>query len=331
MFSDFSRDSRLLILPFSPLTLIDAIVISLFFLVLGLLHFDFIPELLLLCFLIFSFWAGWWLVHECPCDLLFKGWVGCWDPFIFCFLIMGGLRWCWYGHWSRLLIRFGLVFPRAGVIPFGRVCRLPFGRVGRLFSGRVGRLPFGRVSRLPFGKVGRLPFGRICRLPFGRVGRLLCGRVGRLPFGRVGRRWVGSLLAGLVDCLLAGLVGYLLAGLVGCLLAGCLLSGLVWCCFLAPLLETDSGGDDVSYVIDVWFPNVTLLVGILDVLFASSGVQFARGLHWWLPLALCPHVSRRNGAVSWLLGEGCGIGFFCGSPAILGMVCGLVFWGMGIS
>ena len=49
MSSVFSKDSRLLIMPFSPLTLIDAIVISLFFRVLGLLPFSFVPGLLLLC------------------------------------------------------------------------------------------------------------------------------------------------------------------------------------------------------------------------------------------------------------------------------------------
>ena len=60
MFSVFSRDSRLLIVPFSPLTLIDAIVISLFFSCSGSSPLWFYSGVVtdLFWFLIFSFYAG---------------------------------------------------------------------------------------------------------------------------------------------------------------------------------------------------------------------------------------------------------------------------------
>ena len=330
MFSVFSRDSRLLILPFSPLTLSDAIVISLFFFV----------------FCVFSTLI---LFRSCYCFVLFLGlqflswlmagsWVSMWfvvqgvgrvlGSIHFLFPYRGRARWCWYGHWSRLLIRFGLVFPRAGVMPFGRVGRLPFGRICRLLFGRVCRLPSGRVNRLPYGRVGRLPFGRICGLPFGRVGRLLFGRVGRLPFGRLGRLplgRVGRLPFGRIGRLPFGRIGRLPFGRIGRLPFG-RIGRLPFGKVGMVLLFGTSVGDGFRWGrrVKCYWRLISkcdpFLVGILDVLFAFSGVQFARGLHWWLPLALCSQVSSRNGAVSWLLGEGCGIGFFCGNPTILGMV-----------
>ena len=119
MFSVFGRDSRLLILPISPLTLIDAIVISLFFLVLGLFLFGFNPELLLLCF---GSWSSvsmlvdtWFVsVHVICCSW---GGLGVGSHSLFVFFSWAGLGGAArYGYWSRLLIRFGLAFSRAGVL-----------------------------------------------------------------------------------------------------------------------------------------------------------------------------------------------------------------------
>ena len=179
IFSVFRAVSRLRILPLIPLTLMVAMVISLFFLILGLRLFFWSCCFCFFCCCFIGLCGSFllaWFDWECCCFFLWIGvlW-GVWEsdfPFFHC--------------WSRL--------PFGWYVPFGAVIELLSGRGSGLFLVWGGRLPFGRGGRLPFcGRVGRLPFcGRGGRLPF-------CGRGGRLPF-----------LSGVVGCLFS-------AGVVGCL------------------------------------------------------------------------------------------------------------------
>ena len=185
IFSVLRAASRLLFLPLIPLTLMVAMVISLFFLIRGLRFFLGVVALLFWSFFVVGgvVVPGVHLVyfenHGCLIFILVWGfllgvggvWVGgCFRTFGLSFF---------RGRWSRLSFGGGGV----GRLPCGRVGRLPF---GRLPCGRVGRLLyFGRVGRLPCGRVGRLSwFDRVDGLLYGRIGRLPYGRVGRLPYGR---------------------------------------------------------------------------------------------------------------------------------------------------
>ena len=190
IFSVLRAASRLLILPLIPLTLMVAMVISLFFYP-GLSFFAWCRGIVVLVFFVVGgvVVPGVHLVYfESHCCLIF---IIVWG---FLLGIGGGLVGgsfrtfglsSFRGRWSKLPFGGGGV----GRLPCGRVGRLPCGRIGRLpYFGRVDRLPYGRIGRLPYGRVGRLPCGRVGRLPCGRIGKLPCGRDGRLPyFGRVGR------------------------------------------------------------------------------------------------------------------------------------------------
>ena len=195
IFSVCSRDSRLFIFPLRPLTLMLAMVISLFFLILCLLF-----SVASVCFTISFCWSS----------LLLS--VVSW---FVATMVIGGT--CWY-----LLLVFVLVLLSLFLTCLG--CFLAAGAGCPLFRFMASR---PRLSGAALGGVGFFSRGVVCCPLVGGEGCPLVGGGDCLLAGRV-----GCLFAGGIDCLLAGWVGCILAGWVDCRLAGwvgCLLAGGLTC------------------------------------------------------------------------------------------------------
>ena len=215
IFSVLSTDSRLLILPCIPLTLMVAMVISLFFLILFLLFF---PGCMVVSFWVVGAFLG----------LLSVSFAVGFRVMFASGAICGADSWggsfrtgSWFG--SGGLCCFSVLCAGAGCLILVRpLCPSAADACG---LGLVGCLLEGWVCCLLAGGIGCLLAGWVGCLLAGWVGCFLAGRIGCLLAG-----WFGCLLAGGVGCLWAGWLGCLLAGWVGCLLAvwvGCLLAGWV--------------------------------------------------------------------------------------------------------
>ena len=278
IFSVLSTDSRLLILPFIPLTLMVAMVISLFFLILFLLFF---PGCVVVSFgvvgpflglLSVSFMVGFRVMFASGTICGADSWGGSFRA--------GS----WFG--SGGFCCFSVSCAGAGCLILIRpLCSSAsnacgVGWVGCLLAGGVGCLLAGGIGCLMAGWLGCLLAGWLGCLLAGRVGCLLAGGIGCLLAG-----WVGCLLAGWVGCLLAGWVGCLLAGWVGCLLAGwegCLLVGWVGC-----LLAGWVGFTSYRWVVVRGFRKVTFFFGrqfiefyLWAVLERMVSMALANSLSW---------------------------------------------------
>ena len=223
IFSVLRAASTLLILPLIPLTLMAAMVISLFFLIRGRRFFLGVVTLLFWSFLwlvgLLSLASVWFTLRIMVASFLSLCGVSSWELVVFVLVVVSGLLGC------------PLSLDDGAGCPLG-VAEL----VGCLVAGLVGCLVAGLVGCLVEGLVG-------CLILAGLVGCLVAGLVGCLDMagliGYLTAGLVGCLMAGLVGCLVAGLVGCLMAGLVGCLMAGlvdCLTAGMVGCFIMAGLV-----------------------------------------------------------------------------------------------
>ena len=293
IFSVLRAASRLLILPLIPLTLMVAMVISLFFLIRG--------RRFLLCVVVLLFWSSLWLVGLLSLAsvwitlrvmvasfLSFCG-VSTWELVMVWSVVVPGLLGCPLSVDDGAGCPLGvaeligcLVAGLVGCLVAGSVgCLVLAGMVGCLMAGLVGCLMAGLVDCLMAGLVGCLMAGLVGCLVAGLVGCLMAGLVGCLMAGLVGclvAGLVGCLVAGMVGCLMAGLVGCLVAGLVGCLVAGlvgCLMAGLVGClmaglvgCLVAGLVGCFMAGL-VGCLIMTGLVGCLFLAGLVDCLLAG--------------------------------------------------------------